>query len=100
MLVVMSMERCPPQHAFLRARLREKREDELKNPTGLEGSMREIAMVSGGDAEHANDVQRCADGHRPPCDAGDQCEQTGRVNGDERDCGWIDDVVVKRFAFA
>ena len=50
----------PPQRAFLCARLREKRENELKDATRLVRAMREIAVITARDREHAHEIQHDA----------------------------------------
>src|SRR6185295_18357745 len=50
--VVLAVMSRPPEDAFLRARHRQPGEQELKDPAGLVGAMREEAVVARGDAEH------------------------------------------------
>jgi hypothetical protein len=57
------MVRRPPQHALLRGAHGHERDYELKDATGFKGAMRKIAMVSGGNEEHAHAEERQA-GHQ------------------------------------
>ena len=55
----------PPEHAALGRALGEAGEHELAGAAGLEGAVREVAVVAGADAEHAQQVERDAAGPRP-----------------------------------
>jgi hypothetical protein len=52
MQMMVSVFGRPPQNALLGAALSERRKDELKQPAGRVGSMREVPMVSRADCEH------------------------------------------------
>src|SRR5262249_2313235 len=58
MVVMVAMMRRPPQRAFLKARLREAREDELKPAARPIRSMREVAVIAARHTEHADVVER------------------------------------------
>ena len=79
--VVMTMLGGPPQNAFLRARLGQKREDELKRPAGRIGAMREIPVVPGADRKDAQPIKRCAKCNGLPGDAGPDSREAGEMHG-------------------
>src|SRR5215211_1218074 len=84
----------PPQNALLRAALSEKCQDELKQPAGGVGPMREIPMIPCPDREHAQPIQRDADRNRLPGDTGPERGNAAQVDQYERKGGRIDDVVM------
>src|SRR5580700_1910187 len=51
----------PPEHTFLRGRGGHQGDDELEDAAGLVRAMRKIAMVAGGDKEHAHVIERQTD---------------------------------------
>src|SRR5204863_7944905 len=84
-LVMMAMVRRPPQRALLSRRASDAGEHELKDTTRAVRPVREIAMVSTRDAEHANGVHRRAEADRFPRDTGPERAQTRHVKTEERD---------------
>ena len=63
--VVLAVLGRPPEHALLRRALGEAGEHELAGAAGLEGAVREVAVVAGADAEHAQPVEGDAQRRRP-----------------------------------
>jgi hypothetical protein len=81
---MMTMMRGPPQRTALHGRSAEQREHELRGARRLERAMREVAMIEGGDREHAQRIEpdgrrdgHAARAHPPHGDARD-------VQADER----------------
>src|ERR1043166_9361375 len=56
--------------------------------------MREISVVSSPDREDAQPVERPAKNYRRPADAGPDCCDAGNMHKNERNRGWINDVVI------
>ena len=82
-LVVMPVGGGPPEGTTLDREIPPAGEDELHETRGLEGAMREIPMVETGDGEHAEDIQKCRDGHSGPAPAGPDDPQAADVQENE-----------------
>src|SRR6476646_7670391 len=54
--MMMPMVGSPPQHAFLRRRHREKRQEKLEHSAGLERTMGKVAVIPGCHTEHSQVV--------------------------------------------
>jgi hypothetical protein len=74
--------------------LRQNSEQELEGPAGLESAVGEIAMVAGTDAEHAQHIQRDTQDHGLSGHSGPHRSAAREMGQQERDGGWIDDVLV------
>eukprot|EP00166_Cyanidium_caldarium_P001482 ctg_1766.g540 len=59
-LVVMPVPRCPPQNPLLARGGAQHRQHELKGARRLERAVRKVAVIPGGDAEHAQAVREHA----------------------------------------
>src|SRR3546814_1322482 len=70
--VVVAMLGRPPQGAGLQRGLRDPRQHKLEHATGLVGLVREVAVIAGGDAEDAHEVQRHAQCERAPADRSEE----------------------------
>jgi hypothetical protein len=81
--VMASVMRRPPERTLLVRRRRRERHQELEDPAGLVSAMREEAMESGGDGEHADDVQCQTDGDSDHAHARPDGEQASRVHEEE-----------------
>jgi len=92
--MMMSMFRCPPQHAFLRGALREERKNELKYPARGIGSMREVPMIPAGYRKHAQPIQNGTNCYRLPGDARPDRSNTAGVDRQKWDEIRIHDVIV------
>ena len=75
--IVIAMMRRPPEHAFLRAGLREARHPELPEPVHAERSMTEVAVVAARYRKHPEEVR--------PGQPGDQRGRNGTVNTSSTD---------------
>lgn len=82
--MVLTMMRRPPQRSFLQSAATEASDEELHHPAGFVGAMREIAMVAGRDAEHADEVKDAAQDESGGIDAGEQHGETSKVQTDKR----------------
>jgi len=91
--VVVTMMRRPPERPALHRRRADDAKDELPHPRGLEGTVREVAVIEPGDGKHAHDIGEHGhhDGHGAPTDP--DHGQTGGMDGDEgNDSGPLDPV--------
>jgi len=84
MLVMMPMMRCPPQRSLLHCRTTEPRQDELKNPACPIGPVREVAVIAGGYAEHADHIQSETQPNSFPRDSSEESGQANHMNSNER----------------
>src|SRR5216684_1484494 len=57
MAVMVAMVGGPPEHALLRRGGGHEGDDELEDAAGLEGTVRKITVIAGGDKEHAHNQQ-------------------------------------------
>ena len=85
----------PPQHAALGRALRQAGEDELERSAGLVGAMREVAVIARRDAEHAEEIERDAEGQRLNRHAGPERGEAGQVRRHEQYRRGMDHVVVR-----
>ena len=83
-LVMDSVMGRPPQRSPLPRRAAEHRHGERHAARGTERAVREVAVVEGGDEEHARDVQGGADEERHWRDPHHRDQRTGAVQCDER----------------
>jgi hypothetical protein len=84
MPVMVTVVRRPPQHALLRRRHGYERDDKLEYAAGLERAMRKIAMISGGDEEHAHHQEREAGHQVIPMKWNEKDQQRCYMNEKER----------------
>ncbi|GAB9244780.1 hypothetical protein BDS110ZK12_53140 [Bradyrhizobium diazoefficiens] len=84
----------PPKHAFLGAALGKEGKDELERPACGVSPMREVPVISGSDAEHAQPIQGNADCNGLPRDARPDRREASRVDQYKRQDLRIHDVVV------
>lgn len=82
--MVDAMMRTPPKGAFLCAGLSQKCQEELKSAARLVRAVREISMISPRDREHANPIERCAEGPVLPTGARPEGKQRYEVHNDKR----------------
>ena len=83
MQVVMAMLGSPPQHTLLAAGLGKAGEQELHRTAGAVGAVREVAVITGDHAEHAQPIKRHTKRHRLPGDAGPDRRETGEMHQHE-----------------
>ena len=83
-LVMMTVVAGPPQRAFLHGQATGPRKDELKGPAGLEGTVRKISVITGGNAEHAQRVNGQAERKCFPTHARPKRCEAHNVNAQER----------------
>src|SRR5580700_9882875 len=84
MMAVMS---GPPENAFLRGGHGHPGNDELEPAAGLEGAVREIAVVAGGDEEHADFVGEETRERVIPLEGEEEDAENGQVNKGKRNRG-------------
>ena len=87
--VVVAVVTRPPQRPLLRRAAAADGHDELHGPPELVAAVGEVAVVPGGDEEHAHHVQDHAQDQRPGRDAGEDRRQAQDVHQDERDRGLL-----------
>jgi len=78
--VVMTVVSGPPENAFLRGGHRHPGDDELEPASGLERPMREVAVVTGGDEEHAHFIGEQADERVIPLKGKEKDAECGEMN--------------------
>src|ERR1700694_2098232 len=78
--VVMAMVCGPPQHAFLGRRGVHNRHYKLEPTAGLEGTMREIAVIARGYKEHAHVIDREASNQVRPVELNEEGAQAGNMH--------------------
>lgn len=71
---------CPPERAALRRHLGAEGEDELHGAARIERAMREVAMESGRDEEHAQDVEPDAEGEFSPAETDPEHAQRQKMH--------------------
>ncbi len=81
--MVLTMVSRPPEGAFLIGAATEPGEHKLKRPAGIEGTMRQIAVVADGDADHAQQITGAAQHQRHRGRAREEDGQAGQVQPDE-----------------
>jgi hypothetical protein len=84
-LVMVPMMGGPPQRPFLRARVADESEQELKPSRSLVASMGKIPVVEAGDRKHPRPVKCEADEKRHRAEAHPEDQKRHEVNGDEGD---------------
>jgi len=84
MLMMMTVMRCPPERALLNGRTSKPRQDELKPSAGSISFVGEVAVISGCDTKHSNQVKRNAKPKRSPRHTGKDCGQTSQMNCEKR----------------
>ena len=77
----------PPENAFLRRRHGHEGDDELKRAAGFERAMRKIAMVAGGDPEHASGEKSDARDEIRPVKREKENAERKKMNDGERNRG-------------
>lgn len=82
--MVHAMMRAPPQRSFLGARLGQKCQNKLKNPTRLVRAMGKIAMITAGHSKHPHPIKRRTDGPILPSSSRPKCKQWHQMHHDER----------------
>jgi hypothetical protein len=82
-LVVVPVVGGPPEDALLAGGLGEEGEDELEDAAGLEGAVREVAVVAGHHAEGADEVEDAAEDPVDRAGAGPQGGERGDVHQQE-----------------
>ncbi len=80
MAVMVAMMGGPPEHAFLRRRGGHEGDDELEDAAGFEGAVRKIAVIAGGDKEHAHDQQAEAGGQVIPVKGHEENQEGSEVH--------------------
>src|SRR6266404_5098149 len=81
-----SAAKCrPPNRAALHRRGTQQSEDELPHPRGLEGTVREIAVIEARDGEHAHHVERRGHDERDPAEAHPDDGETSGMHQQEGD---------------
>lgn len=85
MLVMMPMDRRPPQRAALHRRVSEHREEELTDSRCLECAMRKVAMIKAGDCKHPNPVKQHGDRNSSPAPSHPNDAKAAEVNEDKRE---------------
>ena len=96
--VVPAMLARPPQNPALGRALRDAGQDELECPAGLVGAMREVAVIARRDAEHAQEIERGAEGQRLHGYAGPDGGQADQMRRHEHDRRGVNDVVLRAVA--
>src|SRR5690606_21383235 len=84
-LVMVTMVSGPPQRAFLRGGAPAKRHHQLHRAAHLVAAMPEVAVVAGGDEEHAPNVQRRGEGSLAPAEPRPDDADGGEMHEQERD---------------
>ena len=74
----------PPQRPPLAGGGAEQRHDELRDASRPEGSMREVAVVEGGDEEHPRDIERQCDEQGERAAPNPKDAEAQKMHGDER----------------
>jgi hypothetical protein len=77
--MVITMMRCPPQHAFLRAGLRKKRHQKLESAAELVRAVTEITVIAGSRAESAKKIGHTEKGGVFPTERNKENQKTGSV---------------------
>ncbi len=85
MLVMMPVMIGPPEGAALHRGGAEEGEEELADPRGAVGLVREVPVVDAGDREHADEVQGDGRPDREGTGSGPDCAQAAQVQDDKRD---------------
>jgi hypothetical protein len=93
MQVMMAMLGRPPQHALLRAALRQHGKQELEGAAGAVGAVCEVAVVAGSDGKNPQPIEQqaktdCLVGYTSP-----ECCKASQVNQDEWNGRGIHDVL-------
>ncbi len=84
MPVVLAVVGGPPQRSALRAGSADEREQHFHPRVGLEGFMREIAVVEAGDGEHAQTIGQQQGDQCRPRKADPEHRNTAEMQADER----------------
>ena len=100
MQMVMPVLGSPPQDAFLRARLRQERQEELKDPAGGVGAMGEIPVITGADREKPHPIEDKADRDGLPADAAPERGEAGEMDQHKRQRRGVHDVGMRVVARA
>src|SRR5210317_861762 len=87
--VMVPMHGGPPDHAALRGRLSDERDDELHDAAGLVRAVAEITVVPSRDTPHPDDIQRDRNPDGGPGHSSPDGRETGHVDEDEGDGGRI-----------
>src|SRR5579875_548269 len=82
--MVPAMVRCPPQRPLLQGAATETGDKELHQPAGLVGTMGEVAVITGRDAEHAGEIEDNAQDEGGSIDASEEHSEASQVQTDER----------------
>src|SRR5688572_22051215 len=78
--------RRPPEGALLRRQRAEQRQQELDRPRRPVRAVREVAVIAGGDAEHAHVIEDRREEETLPREADeDDADDRRDVHGEERD---------------
>ena len=85
--VVMPVMSSPPENAFLRGGHGHPGDDELKPAAGLKGAVREVAVVTGSNKEHAHFVQKDAGDQIGPLELKEKDAEGREMNEKKRDRG-------------
>src|SRR5262249_44691575 len=93
MPMMMPMLGRPPEDALLGAGLGEQGEDELEQPAGGIGAVREVAVIACPDGEDAQPVQPQAERQVLPGDAEPDRGEAAQMDHHEGQGGWIDNVI-------
>jgi len=93
-LVVLSVLGGPPQDAALRRRLAHDCHKQLSCPAGLVRPVRKVAVVTGRDGKHPDEVQDGTQQQRTLADAGPENAEARKMHQYEWNTAGIDDVVV------
>jgi hypothetical protein len=78
------MMRGPPERAFLHRTASQPGHRELKCAAGFIGAMSEIAMITSGDAEHADEVANSTEHYAEKVYTRKKGSKTSQVKEDER----------------
>ena len=92
MEMVVAMVGRPPQHALLRGRLCERRENELEDPAGLISAVGKVAMVASADGEDPQPIKADAERNRPRSDAGPDRGEAHQMHNDEWNGRGVDNI--------